>query len=179
MKKIFTSLLLTIACCVATHAQDTTDNSAWNHFVWGAETGGAIDMTSNDMSAINLEAFFGYRNSWIDALGVGASVNMMVSNSVRSFPVYLMFRTGFRKSPTLLFMDLRGGCVFNNVTNSNQQTRLYLSPGIGINLARGRSFKSYITLSYVYNGMSPYVKDGERHDIHGLSMACVRLGISF
>ncbi len=173
MKNRLTSLLLALICCMVSYAQEQSEATAWNHFVWGAEAGGAIDMTSNDMSTINLDAFFGYKNSWINALGIGASVNIMVSNSVRSFPVYAMFRTGFKKTPTLLFMDLRGGCVFNNINNNTQQTRLYLSPGVGINLARGRSFTSYITVSYVYNGLSSFAKDGERYDINGLSMALV------
>lgn len=182
MKKIalLTALLLTFITGRA--AETTTDSdyqSAWNHFVWGAEVGGGIDMTSNDMSTVNLDAYFGYRNSWINILGVGAEVNMMVSNSVRAFPVYAIFRTGFRSCPTLLFMDLRGGVVFNNLNDSRQQTRAYVSPGIGVNLATGRTFRSYLTLSYVYNGLKPFTKGDEYCDINGLSMACLRIGINF
>ncbi|MCM1348671.1 MAG: hypothetical protein NC338_04600 [Firmicutes bacterium] len=162
-------------------ASDSSDytQSGWNHFVWGAEVGGAIDMTSNNLSSLNLDAYFGYKNSWINALGVGASVNMMVSNSVRAFPVYAMLRTDFSSQKKLLFMDLRGGVAFNNLTYGSSQTSLYLSPGIGINLASSKTFNSYITLSYIYNGLKPF-NLGDRHcDVDGLSMACLRLGISF
>ena len=186
MKK---ALFITVICALcavftfeasASGAPDAPkDVTGWSYFVWGAEVGGGIDMTSNDMSTVNLDAFFGYRNSWLDVLGIGAEVNMMLSNSVRAFPVYAMLRTGFSSRPTLLFMDLRGGVVFNNLTSSRQQTRLYLSPGIGVNLAGGRTFQSYVTLSYVYNGMDSFTDGDEYHHIDGLSMACVRLGIRF
>ncbi len=153
--------------------------SGWNHFAWGAEIGGGIDMTSHDMSSINLDAYFGYRNSWAEVIGVGAEVDMMVNNSVRSFPVYAVFRTGFSRRPTLLFMDLRAGVAFNNITDSSQQTSGYVSPGIGVNLAGGKTFQSYLVVSYVYNGLKPFTL-GERYiNVDPLSMACVRLGIRF
>lgn len=181
MKKLTFSILFCIFALriVAGQPKAPDEITGWSHFAWGAEVGGCIDMTSNDMSTVNLGAYFGYRNSWIDVLGVGADVNMMVSNSVRAFPVYAMLRTGFSSRPTLLFMDLRGGVVFNNITDSTRQTKAYLSPGLGVNLASGHSFQSYITLCYVYNGMTSFVNGDRAYDIDGLSMACVRLGIRF
>lgn len=180
MKKILLTALFAIAA-IAASASGSQERqvTGWSHFAWGAEIGGAIDMTSNDMSTVNLDAYFGFRNSWIDMLGIGAEVNMMLSNSVRSFPVYAMLRTGFSRRPTLLFMDLRAGISFNNVSSSSQQTGAYVSPGIGINLAGNSTFQSYVTLSYVYNGFKPFDIGDEHYDIHGLSMACIRLGIRF
>ena len=182
--RIFHSLILLAAIMVSSasaHAAGDAkeDITGWNHFVWGAEVGGSIDLTSNNLSSINLDAYFGYKNSWINAVGIGASVNMMVSNSVRSFPVYAMFRTDFSSRPRLLFMDLRGGIAINDITYGNSQTSLFLSHGVGINLARGRSFSSYITLSYIYNGLKPFDLGDRRCDVDGLSMACLRLGVSF
>ena len=176
MKRIFCLIAILVAT-VGVYAAETERPS--QGFSWGADLGGAIDMTGNDMSTINLDAYFGYRAPLIDILGIGAGINMMVNNSNRSFPVYAIFRSSFRYRPSLCFLDLRGGLVFNNVGSSTSRSQLYLSPGVGINLARGSHFTSYITVSYVYNGMRPY-EDGERfHDIDGLHMACVRVGISF
>lgn len=181
MKKILLIALLAIISTISSAAAENSyrDITGWRHFAWGAEIGGAIDMTSNDMSTVNLGAYFGYRNSWIETLGIGAEVNMVLSNSVREFPVYAIFRTGFSRRPTILFMDLRAGVAFNNISSSSQQTSAYLSPGIGINLAGNSSFQSYVTLSYVYNGIKPFNLGEERCDINGLSMACIRLGIRF
>jgi len=183
MNRFLQILFLAVAISLGSahaHAADQPESiTGWNHFVWGAEVGGSIDLTSNNLSTINLDAFFGYKNSWINAVGVGASVNMMVSNSVRAFPVYALFRTDFSSRPRLLFMDLRGGVVVNNITYGETQTCLFLSPGVGINLARGRSFSSYITLSYIYNGLKPFDLGDRRCSVDGLSMACLRLGVSF
>lgn len=148
-------------------------------FTWGADVGGAIDMTGNDMSTINFDAAFGYRRGIVDFVGVGAGINMMVSNSNRSFPVYALIRSNFVTRPTLCFFESRIGCAFNNVADDQSQTSLYLSPGVGFNLAVSKHFKSYIVVSYVYNGMKSYTDSESFHDIHGLHSACVRLGISF
>lgn len=94
-------------------------------------------------------------------------------------PIYAMLRTGFSSRPTLLFMDLRGGVVLNNVGVGKQQTSPYVSTGVGVNLATGATFKSYIVLSYVYNGMDPFKKGDQMCDVDGLSMACLRIGINF
>lgn len=153
-------------------------NSAVKHFAWGVEAGAAIDMTSNDLSTANIGAFFGYRNSIIDMLGIGAEINMMVEDNNQAFPVYAVFRSNFRSIPTACFLDLRLGAVFNNVGDTDQ-TRLFVSPGLGINLAKGKSFQSYVALSYVFNGLRPYSVGKVRYDVNGLHMAAIRLGIAF
>lgn len=179
MKRIILTAVAALLSLGAVYATEKKDISGWRHFVWGAEVGGAIDMTSNDMSSVNLDAYFGYRNSWLDVIGVGAEVDMMVSNGVRAFPVYAMFRTSFSSKPKILFMDLRAGMVINNINNSEQQNRLYFSPSLGINLAKGSTFQSYLMVGYVYNGMKSVTVDDEFHHLRGLHSGCLRLGISF
>lgn len=148
-------------------------------FGWGADLGGVIDMSGNDMSTLNLDAYFGYKAPGLDIVGIGAGINMMVSNSTRSFPVYAILQTSFRRQPSLCFMDLRCGMVFNNIGSSTTRSQLYLSPGVGVNLASGSTFSSYVVVSYVYNGMRPYEDADRYYDVNGLHMACVRLGIRF
>ena len=182
MKKLLSALVALFIAATASTAEagSSYDITGWKHFTWGAEVGGAIDMTSNNLSSINLDAFFGYKNSWIDAVGVGASVNMMVSSSVRAFPVYGLLRTSFTSRPTLMFMDLRAGVVFNNVSYGEEGSALYVSPGVGFNLARARTFTSYLTVSYVYNGIESFAVKNDVHQLSkGLHMACVRIGINF
>lgn len=171
-KIAFIAILLASVCAVA---QQTPSG----HFGWGAEAGGSIDMTSNDMSTINANAFFGYRNSWIDMLGAGAGINVTVNNNCRMFPIYALFRTSFTSRPSLLFMDLRIGTAVNSVESHASHARFYCAPGIGFNLAGSSKFRSYITLSYQYNGMKYYVKENIRHNISSLSLASVQLGICF
>ncbi len=148
-------------------------------FAWGVEAGSSIDLTSNDLSTLNLDAYFGYRNSWIDMLGVGAGIRVMLSNSGRSFPIYGMLRTNFRKTPSLCFMDLRAGYIVNNVNDVKSHTNLYLAPGVGFNLAHSKKFTSYVILAYEFNGMNVYKRDGVTYNIDNLNMAMVKIGICF
>lgn len=171
MRLIYCFMALAIGCACA-----SAQNS---RFSWGADLGGAIDMTGNDMSTVNLGAYFGYSGHGINMAGIGAGINMMVNNSCRAIPVYAIVRTSFSSRPRVVFADMRGGVVINNLPGSVTRTGAYLSPGVGFNLARGKAFTSYLTVSYVYNGMRPF-DDGDQHrDIEGLHLACVRLGICF
>lgn len=175
-----TSLLLAVLTALpAAAAQPKATLKDHPGFAWGADVGGAIDLTGNNMSSINIDAYFGYRSKALDIAGIGAGINMMVGNSARTFPVYAILRTNFSARPTLLFAEARVGCVFNNLGDNISQTRLFLSPGIGVNLARGRTFGSYIIVSYLFNGMSQFTDSEMTHTVHTLSMACLRFGITF
>lgn len=176
MKHKIIALVLAIMTATAPYVIHAESPS---HFVWGADLGGGIDLSSHGMSTLNLDAYFGYRGGIVDVLGVGAAINMMVNNSNRAFPVYAIFQSSFRTAPSLCFLDLRGGIVFNNLSDDTTRSGLYLSPGIGVNLARGKNFRSYLTLSYVYNGMQPYDSPEGYNDIDGLHQACVRIGVAF
>lgn len=150
--------------------------SALDHFTWGIEAGTAIDLSSHDMSTLNADAFFGYKTPGLDLLGVGAGVHMMVSNSCRAFPVYLDVRTSFRTAPSLCFLDIKGGVAFNNLSNNRNQTSPYFAPSVGFNLARGKTFTSYLMFGYVYNGMKSFA---DTEISGGLSYVNMSLGIRF
>ncbi|HRN04551.1 MAG TPA: hypothetical protein PLL05_05795, partial [Muribaculaceae bacterium] len=77
-------------------------------FAWGADINGSVDLSEHDMSSLGIEAMFGIEYRWIRFLGIGAQADVMVSNSSRSFPLTLNFRTDFSSSRRrLLFMDIR------------------------------------------------------------------------
>lgn len=149
---------------------------ALSHFGWGAEAGTSIEITGHDMSTLNFDGYFGYKNSFIQMAGVGAGVHVMVSNSTRSFPLYAIFRTNFRSQPTLCFADLRAGIVVDNMTDNTTQYRPYVNPSLGFNLARGKTFCSYITIGYLFNGMKSC---STRAIAGGLHFFNVKIGISF
>ncbi len=149
-------------------------------FAWGAETGGSIDMSSNDMSSIDISAYFGYKRGGIKFIGIGAAMDIMVSNSARSFPIYLGFKTNFRRRQSLVFMDLRIGFAENYLPNDYQQAGAYSFLGLGINLARGRKFSSYTLIGYTYKGFQDIeTSAGEIIKLGDLHMASLRLGITF
>ena len=149
-----------------------------NGFTWGAEFASGIDMGGDNMSTLNISALIGYRTAWIDFVGVGAGIDMMMSNSCRAYPVYAMVRSSFASKPKLFFAEMRGGIAFNQATNVPDRTNLFLQPGGGIYLATGKNFASYLELSYTYNAMTFY---GDKKDtlVHGLNMATITLGVTF
>ncbi len=169
--------IITFLSLLSANAQ-TNDNTPQHGFTWGVEVGSGIDMGGDNMSNLNLAALIGYRTSWINFAGVGLGIDMMMSNSCRSFPIYGMIRSSFAEKPKLFFAEMRAGVALNQATDVPDRTNLFLQPGAGIYLATGKTFASYITLSYTYNAMTFY---GDKKDtlVHGLNMATLSLGVTF
>lgn len=147
-------------------------------FAWGAEAGVGIDMGGDDMTTLNLHASFGYKNSWLRFAGIGAGIDVMLSNSSRSFPIYAMARTSFSNKPKLLFGDMRVGIAYNQTDGVPDRANFFIQPGLGIELAKGKSFTSYLLLAYTYDAITFY-GDKANTLVHGLNRATVSLGISF
>lgn len=170
-------------CCVVLCAGLTTNTANAQErkitFAWGAEIGGDLDMTSHNMSSIGINAKLGFSWKWIRFLGIGAQGDFMVSNSDRAYPLYLNFRTDFSKTKKLMFLDLRGGMALTSFTNLEQKTAGYFSGGVGITLAEGKSFSSHIILGYTYLGQDKCYNGVQLRKCPGLSMASLRLGITF
>lgn len=178
MKHLLTAAAL-LALPAAMHADSGASSSSFReHFAWGAEIGTGIDMGGDDMSTLNIHAAVGYRNSWLKIAGIGAGIDMMMSNSCRSYPIYAIARTSFSSRPKLLFGDMRVGVAVNQAPGIPDRTNFYLQPGIGITLAKGKSFSSHLLLSYTYNSMT---FPGDREDtlIHGLNRATISIGVTF
>ncbi len=120
-------------------------------FAWGAQLGGSIDMSGQNMSSIDFNGTVGLRYKWIKLFGGGVGSHIMASNSCRSYLVFGTLRTDFLSSRRgLIFADLRGGAAINSYPGDVQRTGLYGFAGLGINLATGLKFASYITLGYSF-----------------------------
>lgn len=148
-------------------------------FAWGADAGASIDLTGNDMSTIDFSASFGMSRGWINFLGLGVEADIMTSNSCRSYPLYLNFRTNFQNKPSLLFWDLKGGISLNYLEHNHQQTGPYASTGLGVNLARSAKFSSHLLISYTYRHRKTIVGDEMTHRFKSLSYASVKIGVIF
>lgn len=176
-------LLLLIAFLGVCGSSYAADNDSTGdrplRFAWGAELGGAVEMSGHDMSTIGISAGFGMEWKWIRFLGLMAEADIMVSNSSRTIPLALNFRTDFSNRPRLLFMDLRGGIALNYLNDFENQSSPYASGGLGITLASGRTFSSHLILAYTYVGRDQcYV--GERlRECPGMSYVSMRIGVEF
>lgn len=148
-------------------------------FAWGLDVASSIDLTGNSMTSIDIEGYFGYKNSFFQALGVGASVNMAMNNSSRSYPVFAIIRTSFSTRPQLCFFELKAGVSFNDIYSYTRQTGVYIEPAIGIRLASGRSWSSHFTLGYKFISRKDFDYDQGIYGCPNLNMASVGIGISF
>lgn len=192
MKKLLLLLLLAVAAVQPMIAQadtpklpDPATRLAGYAFGWGAQIGGSIDMTGNNMSTVDFAATVGLRHLWMKLLGVGFGANVMASNSCRSYLVFANLRTDFLSTRRgLLFMDTRLGIANNTFPHNVQRTGFYGYMGLGVNLATSRTFSSHVSLGYTFvqrGRVNTTDADGnpESHYLQHLQYATVALGITF
>lgn len=177
MRYIIAILTLVSALCV--RAEQPVEVIDKTLFTWGAECGSTIDMSAHDMSSVDFNASFGLRRNWLSFVGVGAGANVMVSGSYRSYPLFAVLRTDFSRFTRLLFMDVRAGVSVNYLDNNQSQTGAYASVALGVNLAKGRTFRSYILAGYAYYGRKDIVLEEVVMPYEPLHTAFIRLGVAF
>ncbi len=103
----------------------------------------------------------------------------MVSNSCRMYPIFAAFRTSFSNRPQIVFIDVRGGVALNYLPHDVTQTGGYGSLGVGFNLARGRSFQSYLVAGYTFVERRDVVGETGFQPYDPLNYAGIRLGVIF
>lgn len=177
MRKVAYIILLLLTLGAKAQEQETLKERV--HFAWGAEAGSSIDMSGHDMSSIDFNASFGMKWKWIKFLGAGAGANIMVSNSCRSYPIYLAFKSDFTQKPSLLFADLRGGISQNYLTGNYSQTGAYASAAVGVRLSYKKTFMSYLSAGYSFIGREDAEIDNHFTEFPSLHFATFRLGITF
>lgn len=175
LKALFCSLLLSVAACLPASAQEAMGTK----FAWGASLTTSADLTGNDLSTIGMDAYFGMQVPGIQLVGLGAGLNVPISESHRTMPVYLLVRSGFKRTHSLCFVDLRAGMSVNDSGSNNRRTGAYGSLGVGFNLASSRKFSSHLILAYSYFQGKEVMEEETLEKIPNLHMATLRLGITF
>lgn len=180
MKKIYL-IIFCIFCAIGAYAKSDVTPDNKTYFAWGADAGASIDMTGSDMSDVNFSAQFGMKRGWINFLGIGLGADLTTSNSCRSYDIFADFRTNFVNRPTLLFWPVRLGASLNYLEHNHEQTGFYGSTGIGINLARGKKYCSYMIIGYTFRERRHIEADAETmsHNFKSLHYATVKIGITF
>lgn len=179
MRRLIIIAIAAVAAALGASAQEQEQEQAKIKFAWGASLVSSVDLSGHDMSTIGIDAYLGMKVPYVQMLGVGLGVNVPVSNSLRTFPIYMVARTNFRNRPSLCFLDVRGGISLNDVTDNTRKVGEYVSAGVGINLASSKKFSSHLILAYTFIGRHDFVLNDEPWTIHNLHMATLRLGISF
>jgi len=148
-------------------------------FTWGADLGASIDISTDDMSTFDINLMFGYKNKLIRTAGIGVGIHQAFSNGHSFIPVYGMFRSYFSRKYQLIFGEVRCGYSFNTISNSHSQGGVCAGIGVGIDLAKGRNFRSHLILGYGWMGMKPYNDPSDTHKGKHINYAVLRFGISF
>ncbi len=178
-----TAMVVALLCAIAAHAEVPADSVSGAVTTpvsaWGADLCGGIYRSGHNMSTLGISAQFGMQWQWIRFLGVGAEADIMTGNSSRTIPLAMIFRTDFRRTRQLLFMEMRGGMALNYLDNDPMEAVPYGSLGLGITLASGRTFASHLVLAYTYNGRKECYSGDRRRDCPGMSFATFRIGLAF
>ena len=182
MKHIILTILLVLTATATSLAENTDASKTggiMKHFTWGADIGSSIDMSGNDMSSIEIDAHFGYKDDVIRTLGIGAGIKSAIGNSYTFLPVYAMLRTSFTSHPSLCFLDMRLGYSFNTLKDDATQNSFFGSAGLGFNLYTTQEFKSHIIISYTFMNMDDYYSGEYLNELNNFSGMSIRIGISF
>lgn len=153
---------------------------SFSHFSWGAEVGSSIDLTSQDLSTFDIDAQIGYKNSIIKLIGVGAGIHRGFHTGTNFIPVYLVFRSSFRRKPSLFFLNLQAGYSFYSISHAKSQGDLTGSLGLGINLSKSSSANSFVILSANYQRFSnSTVIANSMLEDNNVFFAKLAIGVSF
>ena len=153
------AVLATIAASAdepqSTDTEDDATAAAGVSFSWGAEIGSTVDLSGHDMTSLDFSAYFGIRRSWLDFAGVGAAANIVVNNSSRTYPLFANLRFSFTPRNPLLFADLRGGMALHSIDLvTGSKFKPFAQVGVGVYLARGKRFSSYLIAGYAWYSRS-------------------------
>ncbi len=150
-----------------------------SHFTWGAEFGTSVDMSGYDSSTFNVDAMVGYRNSYINMLGFGAGVHRSMGSGDNYVPLYVVMRTSFSKIKRLLFMNFKAGYSFNTIGDASTFGDVNASLGVGINLASGKTFQSYLILGYEFRHFNQRNKSKVDISADDVSLVSLSFGVNF
>ncbi|MDE6792372.1 MAG: hypothetical protein K2J48_04745 [Muribaculaceae bacterium] len=150
-----------------------------SHFTWGGELGTSIDVSGYDMSTFNIDALFGYKNSYFRIVGLGAGIHRALGTGDNFIPVYAVMRTSFSHSPILFFMSLKPGYSFNTIHNSSTFGDVNAALGAGINLAISKRFKSHIILAYEFRHFNKKHREKYSLEVENISLATLSFGVNF
>ena len=150
-----------------------------SHFTWGAELGSSIDLSSHDMSTMDLDIILGYKSDIIRTAGIGIGLHRAIGNGSTFIPIYALLRSSFRAEPSLCFLHLKAGYSFNSITDSPTFGDFSLSAGIGFNLSMTRRCMTHIILAYGFRHFSVRHSQAAKLDYNDISLAQLSFGINF
>lgn len=121
----------------------------------------------------------GFKNDFIKLVGVGAGIHRSIHVGNNLVPVYFVFRSSFRKKPSLLFFNLQAGYSFNSLAGSDKFGDWTGAVGLGINLKQTGMAKSYIILSAAYQHIDKASFENTPIDRQSIIFGRLVIGVNF
>lgn len=144
----------------------------------GLDISTGLDLSGSDMSTFNGDLILGYRHKAIQLLGASIGVHKSLGTSDCFIPIQAVFRTGFRPSPSLVFMHLSFGYSFNTIARSQLFGDYLATIGAGINLVQTRRFQSTIVLAFGFRHLNEQHRELSGIEKTNLGFAQISFGIS-
>lgn len=126
---------------------DRPKRTKMSNVMIGAELSTGLDLSGSDMSTFNADILAGYRHKVIQLLGLSLGIHKSLGTRDSFIPVQLVFRTGFRPRPSLMFMHVSAGYSFNTIASSPMFGDFIATLGCGINLTQQPRFQSKVILA--------------------------------
>lgn len=158
---------------------DKSPSLEGSHFTWGAEIGASLDLLGNDMSTLDADIVFGYKNRLVKTLGVGAGIHRAFGTGTNFIPLYALLRIGFSRTHDVCFLNVKAGYSFNSIAGEGSRGGLKGSLGIGFNLAQSRRFHSHIILSYGIFRLDNTILTSTGSEVRDISLAQLTFGVNF
>lgn len=151
----------------------------FTHFIWGAEIGSSIDLTSHDMSTFDLDVTLGYKNSFIQLLGASVGIHKSIHTGNTFIPVCGVIRTSFRSKPSPCFLHIEAGYSFNTIKDADTFGDFTCAVGLGVNFSQSRRARTYMILSAGYRYFNENHQAIAKLDTKYIYIAKLGFGVSF
>ncbi len=149
-----------------------------SNVMFGIELGTGLDLSSTDMSTFNADIVVGYRHKLIQFLGVSVGLHKSLGTRDSFLPIQAVFRTGFRKTPTLFFMQASVGYSFNTISSSPMFGDTMATVGAGLNLVQRPKFQSNLILSFGFRHFTERHQEMAQINKPNIGFAQISFGIS-
>lgn len=149
-----------------------------SHIRWGLELGTGLDLSGTDLSTFNFDIIIGYRNKFINTLGIMAGVHKSLGTRDTFLPLKVVFRSSFNNRPSLAFFHFSAGYSFNTVSSSPMFGDITGTVGCGFNLVQRPRFQSNIMVGFGFRHFNRRHREMTNLTKNNVGFAQISFGIS-
>ena len=157
---------------------ETNSPEAFRPIMLGMELSTGVDLSALDLSTLNFDFLVGYRNSFINLLGVQFGIHKSLGSRDSFLPICAVFRSSFTRKPAPVFMHINAGYSFNTISSSKMFGDITAAVGCGVKLTQRPKFQSNIILSFGFRHFNQRHRLMTRIDKPNTAYAQISFGVS-